>query len=169
MTTHTCLQLTIGCSLFLGWKGELISAFLSLSNQKWWELPAFVQPMCREHKALIELLLDKAEAAYWANAPTCWDRSHNVTSKCIAGTLREREETQVKECGRKSERKERCEMREINTKVGKYIPPERLRQKLSLFWTGSDFLTSHYVTVGVSCLLQACFPLLTTNLELTLE
>lgn len=41
--------------------------------------------MCREQEALIELLLDKAETAYWANAPVRWDRSRNVTSKCIAG------------------------------------------------------------------------------------
>ena len=56
----------------------------------------------REQEALIELLLDKAETAYWANAPVCRDRSRNVTSKCRAGRKRH-----GKEGGNRKERWER--------------------------------------------------------------
>lgn len=61
-------------------------------NQNKWELPASDQPTCGEDEALIELLLDKAETAYWANAPTCCDRSRNVTSRCLAGRRGGRQE-----------------------------------------------------------------------------
>lgn len=72
-----------------GGKRERVNfCILSLSKQKWWVLPAFVLPMCKEQEALIELLLDKAETAYWANAPVCWNRSCNVTCKCVAGRCR---------------------------------------------------------------------------------
>lgn len=48
----------------------LVWTFFHLFYQTWELLSAIVRPTCREQEALIELLLDKAETAYWSNAPT---------------------------------------------------------------------------------------------------
>lgn len=120
-------------------------------NQNKWELPASDQPTCGEDEALIELLLDKAETAYWANAPTCCDRSRNVTSRCLAGRRGGRQEA----WGAWEEKKKKKQWKVVENWKARWrgamqdVPrwnPTSRRKANSLPWARVFFLTSRWRT-----------------------